>query len=358
MRHYPHLTPRPSQEQRIKLMYEAIRDAETRSCSIEVHGPCHNPPVQGHIIPEARLETISLDQHVIVAELPPITYLPNIGDYHYKTSFRPVRTTVATTDWFSCKPDDQHVFQEAEQEEINWMTSPDGDIMKRLALLAYKAVLSGFVRQDRNARIWGRLVDLIDHSNPELVPQNASNMAGWERTEANRTKEFKAFLEAMIKNRDYDHMTHIVVQTGREPLLAANTFFTLAYNLAEDPTDTTGPIGYVPQFITAYPSSYGQTVIRSWITPNCPHLTLVDLGPDKAPERHVQAQACSILLLQQSEVIAISPAVWEGYGHTKQHVIRDHFEKTVPYSPSPIQTVEEAPEPQLLNLFNTTPLVS
>ena len=355
-RRYPHLTETPGREKRTQLILEAISNAETSACLVEIEGPCSNPTVQGHIIPKSRLDKIEQGGEVIVAELPPITYLPRIGEYQYQLTFRPVNPDVATTDWFSCHPHDRGIFQSAEQDEIDWQSSTKS-IMKNLALFSYKAVLSAYARQDRNARIWENLAAAIDPGDPELLPQNALNMSRWERTDANRTKKAKDILEWMVRNQDYDHMTHIVVQTGPTPLLAANTFFHLAYNLAEDPAAYLGPIGHAPQFITAYPSPNGQTMIRSWITPNCPHLTILDADPNNAPERHVQAQALSILLLEQSEVIAISPRVWKAYGEVKQRVIREHFQKTVPYSESPIQSVEQYPEPQLLNLFNTTPLV-
>ena len=347
---------RPGREKRSQLFLDAISAVQTSACLVEINGPCPNPTIKGHIIPESRLEAISQGKEVIVAEFPPITHLPTIGDYHYQTPFRTVSASVATTDQFSCQPHDIGVFQSAEQNEMDWR-STHKTIMKNLALLDYKAVLSTYARQDRNARIWEQLTSVIDPGDPDLLPLNALNMARWERTDANRTKKAKDILEWMVRNQDYDHMTHIVVQTGPTPLLAANTFFHLAYNLAEDPAAYLGPIGHAPQFITAYPSPNGQTVIRSWITPNCPHLTILDADPNNAPERHVQAQALSILLLEQSEVIAISPRVWKGYGGVKQRVIREHFQKTVPYSESPIQSVEQYPEPQLLNLFNTTPLV-
>ena len=355
-RRYSHLAERPGREKRTQLYLDAISAVQTSTCLVGINGPCHNPTVEGHIIPKSRLESISQGKEVIVAEFPPITHLPTIGDYHYQKPFRPVRTTIATTDRFSCQPHDIGVFQSAEQNEIDWRSDPK-TIMKNLALLDYKAVLSTYARQDRNAKIWEQLASMNDPGDPNLLPQNALNMAGWERTYANRTKKVKDDLEWMLRHEDYEHMTHVIVQTGPNPLVAANTFFTLAYNLAEDPVHYLGPIGHAPQFITAYPSTHGQTVIRSWITPNCPHLTILNGDPSNAPERHVQAQALSILLLEQSEVIAISPRVWNGYGGVKQKVIREHFWKTVPYSQSPIQPVEQYPEPQTLNLFNTTPLV-
>ena len=332
-------------------------EAEQKSsCAVEVDCPCYRPAIRGHIIPESRLKVISRNRRVIVGEAPPANDVQQIGRLTGNITFRPLSPKKATTDEFSCRTHDRETFREIEQQEVDWRLD-DENIMRKLALLAYKATLPASVRQDRSARIWERLAKSIDHNNPELLAESAINMATWERTRANRTGTVKSFLERIISDQDFDHMTHIVTQTGSAPLLAACAFFTLGSRLVDEPTGSWGPIGHAPEFIAAYPSSYGQTVIRSWITPEHPSLTILGLGPSDAPLRHQEAQAASILLLQQSDVIAISPPVWEHYGPTKQQVIRGHFEKTVPYSASPIQAVEELPNPQLLNLFNTTGLI-
>lgn len=357
MRSFQHLPIRPGQDERARLLQQALDDEQSTSCAVEIHGPCNCPTVQGHIIPEARLDLIKVGGKVIVSEPPPMFDVRQTGRRADTITFRPVSPRIATTDWFACGPDDRETFREIEQNEINWRRQQT-DVMKKLALLAYKATLPTYVRQDRSARVWERLADIIDQTKPDLMPQDAWNMAAWERTRANRTKQVKDFLEEMLKNRDYDHMTHIIIQTGTKPLVAANTFLILSDNSGYSSDDPTGPARRVPQFITAYPASWGQTVIRSWITPYHPELTYLDMDPSKAPDRHAHAQASSILLLQQTEVIALSPSVWKGYGTAKRQTIREHFEKTVPYSPSPIQAVEEAPDPQLLNLFNTTPFVT
>ena len=329
-------------------------DAEPKAtCAVEIDYPCHLPAIKGHIIPKSRLKIISRNQRVIVAEAPPANDVQQIGWRTDKITFRPLSSRRTTTDEFSCNTHDIEPFQDVEQKEVDWRLD-DGDIMRKLALLAYKATLPAYVRQDRSARIWERLTKAIDHDNPELLPGSAINMAKWERTQANRTGAVKSFLERMLRNQDFGHMTHIVTQAGSSPLLAACAFFTLGRRLVDEPW---GAIGHVPEFITAYPSSYGQTLIRSWITPEHPDLTILGLGPSDTRLRHQEAQAASILLLQQSDVIAISPAVWENYGPTKQRAIREHFEKTMPYSASPMQAVEELPNPQLLNLFNTTGLI-
>ena len=344
----------PGQEERERLLEEAFEATWTTECSVAIDGPCQQPIVQGHIVPEARLEAISRELHgklqVIVAEPKPIHVSPTNDPTAFET-FRPAPIAVATTDYFSCNPHDRETFNIIEQSQVNWLVCDD-KLMERLALCAYKAVLPIYVRQDRNARFWEHVVKIADPDRPELIAENAATIAKNERLQANRTGQVKRMLEDMIRGDDFQHMTHIIIHTGSEPLVAANTFFTTSPFLRADLYE-----GQVPQFITAYPSKYGQTVIRSWITPDHPELTFVDLDPKKAPERHAQAQAASALILQESEVLAISPDVWKNYGEAKRKAISEHFNRTTPYSASPVVRAYEFPDPQLINLFNTTPLV-
>ena len=344
------LERRPGWEERRRLMKEAFRATWTTRCSVEINGPCQRPLVQGHIIPEARLKLISRNGRVIVAEPMPI----DISTMDQRTAgetFRLVRTRVATTDFFSCQPDDQETFQLLEQEEVNWLAY-DNRLMQNLALCAYKAILPSYVRQDRNARMWEHLAAITDPDKPELMAQSAVDMASFERRQANLTRKFKELLEEMIGGNDFQHMTHLIIHTGLEPLVAANTFFTKSPNLRADLY-----AGQAPEFITAYPSSYGQIVIRSWITPGHPRLEYIGLDPENSQRRHIEAQASSALILQESEVIAISPNVWNNYGGTKQKTIREFFHKNSPNLWSPFIPIYQFPEPQLINLFNTTPLV-
>ena len=355
-RRYSHLTERPGREKRTQLFLDAISAVQTSTCLVGINGPCHNPTVEGHIIPESRLESISQGKEVIVAEFPPITHLPTIGDYHYQRPFRPVRTTIATTDRFSCQPHDLGVFQSAEQNEIDWQSDPKA-IMKTLALLDYKAVLSTYARQDRNARIWEQLASVIDPGDPDLLLQNALNMAGWERTYANRTKKVKDDLEWMLRHKDYDHMTHFVVQTGPKPLVAANSFFTLAYNLAETP-------GRLSRPHRARPAVHHSLSLDTW--PNCDqvvdHSELSTLNHSQRGPQQRSRKACP-----SASHVHPTPRTVRGYCDFAESLERlrgskatsnsGTLRKTVPYSPSPIQSVEQYPEPQLLNLFNTIPFV-
>ena len=200
--------------------------------------------------------------------------------------------------------------------------------------------------------MWEHLATITDSVRPELMAQNAVIMAEFERRQANLTRQIKGMLEQMINGDDYRHMTHIIIQTGSEPLAAANTFFTTSPFLRADLYE-----GQAPQFITAYPSTFGQTVIRSWITPGHPSLEYIYLGPENAQRRHIEAQAASALILQESEVIAISPDAWDNYGEAKQQSIRDFFRKNSPNFWSQFVPIYQFPEPQLINLFDTTPLV-
>ena len=356
MRNFPDLPPRPGQELRMRLLQEAVDAEQNANCAVAIDKQCNLPAIWGHIIPKSRLEVISRNRQVIVAEVPPTNDVRQIGRRTDRVTFRALSPKKATTDRFSCGTHDIETFRDIEQEEVDWRLD-DGKTMRRLVLLAYKATLPTYVREDRNARIFERCVRAMDHDNQELAPETAVSLATWHRTQAKRTGVVKSILEQMIRNQDYDHMTHIVTQTGSVPLLAAWAFFLSRSVLVEQATGNWGPEGYTPQFIMAYPSSYGQTIIRSWITPGHPSLTILPLGLSDAPHRHQEAQVASIHLLQQSDVIAISPPVWENYGHTKQRIIREHFEMTVPHSGSQIQAVEKLPDPQLLNLFGTTGLV-
>ena len=187
--------------------------------------------------------------------------------------------------------------------------------------------------------------------------ESVNMVAQSERERANRSEWVKESLENIIRNRKFRNMTHIITHTGSMPLVAANAYFLRSHVLWDDFAGE-----YVrsraPQFITAYPASYGQIVIRSWITPDHPDLTVNILDPKEAENRHKEAVAASALLIQESEVIAISPKVWDDYGQAKPEAIEEHFRKTVPYSRYPIPTAIELPEPYLINMFNTTPLIT
>ena len=347
---------RLGQDIRMKFLQEAVESEQPTTCAIGIEGSCDETPIQGHIIPEARLVTISENGKVIVAEPAPLTAATRDDRSIDQITFQPVSPRAATKVGFACLRHDGETFRDVEQNEIDWSVQTP-NMMRNLTLLAYKATVPIYVRSDRNARIWERYLTLIDHDNHALMPESASRMARTERVSADRARNVKHLLEDMIRKEDYAHMTHIVVQTGSHPLAAANVFFTQSYALAPSQSAAEGRIGYAPHFITAYPSSHGQIVIRSWITPYHPELTILDRDPQKAPERHNHAQMASILLLQHSEVLAVAPSVWENYGSAKRQAIRGHFQTTVPYSTTPLHTVIEAPEPQMLNLFNTTPII-
>ena len=341
----------PGWEERGRLLEEAFKATWTTGCSVAIDGPCQRPIVQGHIIPESRLKAISRNGQVIVAEPRPIN-IETMDQYADQLTFRSVSTSVATTDFFSCQTDDSGTFQLIEQSEVDWFAD-DERLMEKLALCAYKAILPSYVRQDRNARMWEHLATMADPARPELMAHNAVMLALKERRQANVTGKVKGLIEEMIRVDDFRHMTHVIIHTGPDPLIAANTFFTTSPFLREDLFE-----GEVPQFITAYPSKCGQTVIRSWITPDHPSLTFIELDAEKSQSRHLEAQAASALILQESEVIAISPDAWEDYGEARQDSIRDHFHRTAPLAMSPVVPIYQFPEPQLINLFNTTPLVT
>ena len=337
------LSREPGWEERDRLLEEAFKATWTTKCSVAIDGPCQQPIVQGHIIPEARLKVISRNLQVIVAEPKPADNSTTDDPTSFDI-FRPVPTSVATTDYFSCQTHEE-TFQIIEQEEINWLARDDR-LMGRLALCAYKAILPLYVKQDRNARMLEHYATIADPARPELMAEDVATTANDQRYKASQTGQIKGLLEEMIRRKTFQHMTHIIIHTGPQPLVAAN----ISVNIS--------PYGQNPQFITAYPSKYGQTLILSWITLDRPCLILMGPDPEEAPERHKQAQAVSELILQASEVIAISPDVWENYGEAKQKAIREYFLRTVPYSASPVVQAYQLPHPQLLNLFNTTPLVT
>ena len=93
------------------------------------------------------------------------------------------------------------------------------------------------------------------------------------------------------------------------------------------------------------------------ITPGHPSLEYIGLDSEDSQRRHLEAQSASALILQETEVIAISPDVWDNYGEAKQKTIRDFFHKNSPNLWFPFVPMYKFPEPQFINLFNTTPLV-
>ena len=349
------LERRSEREEMQRVIKEAYCATWTSSCNVEIDGLCQRPTIQGHIIPEARLRIISPNGRVIVAEPRPLD-ISETGQRTARDTFRPVRTSVATTDFFSCQPHDQNVFNIVEQSEINWITERER-LWEKLAICAYKAVLPAYVRQDRNARLYEYMAKNVNRGISKPLLESVNMMAQSERGRANRSKWVKGSLEDMIRNRRFRDMTHIITHTGPMPLVAANAYFLRSHALWDNFAGE-----YVraraPQFITAYPASYGQIVIRSWITPDHPGLKVNILDPKEAENRHKEAVAASALLIQESEVIAISPRAWEKYGQAKRETIEEHFRKTVPYSRYPIPTAIELPEPYLINMFNTTPLTT
>ena len=302
---------------------------------------------------ESRLKAISRNGQVIVAE-PRLINIETMGQYADQLTFRSVTTSVATTDFFSCQTHDSGTFQLSEQSEVLWVRRRREANGKAGPDSAYLAILPSYVRQDRNARMWEHLATMADPARPELMAHNAVMLALKERRQANVTGKVKGLNEEMIRVDDFRHMTHVIIHTGPDPLIAANTFFTTSPFLREDLFE-----GVVPLCITAYGSKCGQTVIRSWISPAHPSLTFIELDAEKSQSRHLEAQAASALILQESEVIAISPDAWEDYGESKQDSIRDHFHRTAPLAMSPVVPIYQSPSAtDLINLFNTTPLVT
>ena len=216
MQFSPNLPPRPGQELRTRLLQEAMAAEQTATCAVEIDRPCRLPAITGHIIPESRLQVISRNGEVIVAEPPPANDVQQTGRRTDRITFRPVSPKRATTDEFSCSCHDRETFLDIEQNEVDW-TQGDDNIMRRLALLAYKAALPAYVRKDRSARVWERLARTIDHDDPELLPQSVVDLATGGRTEANRAGTVKSLLEQIIRHQDYDHMSHIVTQNWSGP---------------------------------------------------------------------------------------------------------------------------------------------
>ena len=221
-------------------------------------------------------------------------------------------------------------------------------------LLTYKALLPTYARQEWAAAAWDRLADLPDSPIGPTDAKTPQDISDDFRNLLHKTGMIKAKLEQWLRDAAYGNMVHVITQVRLEPIVAANGFF-MRQGLMTADTNGDSLVSYrAPQCITAYPSSDGQWVIRSWITPGNSDVITRRISRSNVAERHKEAQVASILLLEECESIAIGPRTWREYGEVKRRTITDHFMMAMPYTSVPLLTVRQMPDPQLLNLFNTT----
>ena len=347
-----------NQKQRQHLIDRAFEETNTSRCLQGIEGLCHSPPVAGHIIPHSRLNLIKEDNTVRVFE--PIPFSKMRGALR-ESPGRPVSPGIATTENFLCCYHEKRPFQEIEQSDLRWDISRQR-LMRNLMLLTYKALLPTYAREEWTVAAWNRLAELTDDTwsypeakaHPEAkTPQDVSDDFQYL---LHQTAEIKTMLEQWLRDADYENMVHFITQTGLEPIVAANGFF-IPQGFIIAGANVGSQLSYrAPQCITAYPSTDGQWVIRSLITPGHSGVSIRRTSRSNVAERHKEAQMASILLLQECETIAIGPKVWRKYGNVKRQTITDHFLMAVPYASTPFLTVRQMSDPQLLNLFNTTPI--
>ncbi len=328
------------------------------TCLHGIDGLCDRPTVAGHIIPRSRLNLIAESGKVQVFE--PIPFTKRTGASR-EARVRPVPVGIATTEFYLCDYHEKRPFQEIEQADLCWEVSRP-KLMRQLMLLAYKALLPTCARQEWASRAWTQLAELSGDEKTHVPDaKSPGDIANDFQDRLSATTRMKRMLEQWLRDSAYENMAHYITQTGSQPIVASNAFFMRS---SVEVMEVNGPVAVsipalpyrAPQCITAYPSGSGQWVVRSWLTPDSSNLKIRRISRSNVWERYKEAVAASVLLLEEYEVIAVGPKAWREYGELKRETIWGHFEATTPYSGTPIVPFREMPAPQLLNLFNTTPI--
>ena len=305
-------------EGRVEEITEALEWALDRvqpTCLFRTWGPCQGPIVDGHIVQEAKQKLFAENNQVRSFDDPPFRQSLEMRKRGKLVLPRLVRTGASTTTEFSCEYHDNVVFAVSEDADI-CISNLTQDISLALNLLAYKNACGHLAKTRRLAMACGLLLEIWPND-PVIAA-----LAFYEHHRWIKAYDTHAIMEEVLPGRGTVNMLHEVTETGKRPIIAANGHYPLRNpSLGSNPERLVG--FWSPKFVTAYPTRTNQLVIISYIQspPTTKRPTVKRIGDGRPEDRHFNAVAASIALLEDCETITVSPSAWEDIPEVKRRAI-------------------------------------
>ena len=301
-------------------------------CLLRTWGPCQGPLVDGHIVQEAKQKLFAENNQVRTFDDPPFRQSLEMRKRGKLSLPRLVKTGPSTATAFSCKHHDNVVFAVSEDTGIS-TSSLGQDITLSLDLLAYKSACGHLAKTRRLAMAWNMLLDLWPsprRHDPKIAAQEFYEHHRWIKA-----GDTHALMEQVLPGTEPVNMLHEVTETGKKPTIAANGYYPVINpRIGSNPERLVG--FWSPKFVTAYPTRTNQLVIISYIQspPTTKRPTVKRIGDGRPEDRHFNAVAASIALLEDCETITMSPSAWEDIPEVKSRAIVSYYEVCRPGVPN------------------------
>ena len=282
---------------------DSFKGSEPRRCMFDLEGQCNNDPVEGHFIQKGLLKLIQDSQKRVI-----LFYHLRAKNWEelgveYPLN-HPISPNQAATREFLC---DEH-------EKFFWAMenpAPEWDNSEHKAKLAYRAFLI-----NRYMKEW--FIDLTSRP-PYLSPVNESL-----KEQLLHAARLEATIRDYLNGTNRDRLRHTVARIPGRPIIAASgvIFHPLLGSVLHDSRDgSVIPAPSSPIVITVLPTKKAQMAMFSYASDGVLNAkALLDaLGYH---DGFISTAKLSKKLLEEIELIQMSPRAWASLGKSRQEFIK------------------------------------
>ena len=308
---------------------ELLKSSEPRRCMFDLDGHCNSDPVHGHFIQQGLLKLLQDDKAQVLSfyNLDARTWCElNVG-YALNSPISPAK---AATRQFLC----------SKHEKYFWLVEnpcPDWDDPEHRARLAYRACLI-----NRYTKEW-----FIQFSSK--IPGLPVKTDLWMQLA--HTVSLESATRKYLNHTDDDQLRHEIAYIKGRPAIAASGVILhpqIGTHLRDDYDDSVTPVRSSPIAITVLPAKRNEQVVMfSYTLSGLMEATHL-LDALEYQDGSIGTARLSKKLLEEMEMIHISPKAWASLGIAKQKFIIRYWWTCFGKSES-----ELAISSSRLNLFTT-----
>lgn len=308
-------------EDRIReLLQEAARRTEFARCIVSIDGECNNPPIRAHFIQRALLRNIA-DEEDKVQQF--FHLRPESWDRWSEDRLVRISTRSAAQLRFACATHDG-IFHEFEMHGVDWKNP------RHKTLLAHRALKASEFVSRRMLRLLEELIPTLDtYQEHEFFQNSRLNLVDFLKF----YEPLSLLVQESILRDRYDNIRHRVIYIDAKQSVGAigvvphppqESFIYGEYGNA----NMVVPITSVPIAVTLLPDSGRQILLLSY---NKNSLLDVQNFLDilEYDNGSISTGRLSKKLLEESELIVISPYAWNSFDNAVQHLILSYFRASI-----------------------------
>ncbi len=320
-------------------------------CMVHTDGQCNETAVKCHVIPISRLRLIADGNNRVITSIldsKKRAHLDNImrRDFDRPAPFRFEHRNINNpqmTRRIACAKHDNDVFTAIDDREIDWEDS------RNLALICYRSTLARiFIDQYTifvNDRI--KLSNIHGYFDGSIPEKRDVSLLRYE-------------FETMLRSGEFDSWRFETIHFATKSTIAASAVFMRRHTVDEYKQLGNSVVlpaqglsmKPIPIIVTIYPNEHGQIAVIAY--PKwADSIARIMVAALDETDSWTQSALLSMTILEETEIIMISPEYWDSLTSSGQELIEEYFLYTMPGNGVSIERPDI--DPQKFNLFAMNP---